>query len=208
MPRSGQDARRRLRDAALELIVERGYEVTTAAEIAARAGVTERTFFRHFPDKREALFDGEAAFRDALAGAVLAAPANMGVLRALRFAFASVEQTLTDNRSFSEPRAAVIARTPALQERVLTKTAGLIDALAGALRRRGVESGVASLAAQVGMAAFGRATLMWIDDPAAGLDAHLARAFDELRDLSAAGREPGTNVRRRQDRFTAQRRDR
>ena len=189
MPRSGEDARRRLRDAALELILERGYEATTAAEIAARADVTERTFFRHFPDKREALFDGEGAFRDALADAALAAPADADPLRALRFAFASVEQTLRDNRAFSEPRAAVIAQTPALQERVLTKTAGLIDALADALRRRGVEPGVAALAAQVGMAAFSRAAGTWAADPTASLDAHLARAFAELRGLFAARRE-------------------
>lgn len=195
MPRSGEDARRRLRDAALELILERGYEATTAADIAARAGVTERTFFRHFPDKREALFGGEEAFRHTLSDAVLAAPEDVDPLGALRLAFASVEQTIRNNRSFSLPRAAVIARTPALQERVLTKTAGLIDALAGALRRRGVESGMASLAAQVGMAAFRRATLMWVDNPEAGLDAHLARAFDELRQLSADGRESGPTRR-------------
>src|ERR1700761_4686570 len=112
MPRSGDDARRRLRDAALELVLERGYEATTAAEIAARAGVTERTFFRHFPDKREALFDGEEALRDALVDAVIAAPADLEPLGALRVAFASVEQMFRDSRAFAEPRAAVIAKTP------------------------------------------------------------------------------------------------
>src|SRR5579871_825136 len=124
MPRSGEDARRRLRQAALDLFRERGYEATTTAEIAARAGVTERTFFRHFPDKREALFDGEQGFRDALSDAVLAAPADASAMDALFMAFGSVERTLLDNRAFSQPRAALIARTPALQERVLTKTAG------------------------------------------------------------------------------------
>ncbi len=186
MPRSGEDARRRLRQAALELFCERGYDATTAAEIAARAGVTERTFFRHFPDKREALFDGEEAFRDALAAAVAAAPADLDPLGALRFAFASVEQTLLDNRAFSEPRAALIAQTPALQERVLTKTAGLIAALSGALVRRGVDAGLATLAAQVGMAALNRAVVTWAADPAAGMDAHLGRAFADLRGLSSA----------------------
>jgi len=157
MPRSGQDARRRLREAALELFGERGYEATTAAEIAARAGLTERTFFRHFPDKREALFDGEEAFRDALTGAVAAAPPELDPLGALRLAFASVEPMIRANRAFAEPRAALIARTPALQERVLTKTAGLTEALAGALRQRGVEASLATLAAQLGMAAFAHA---------------------------------------------------
>jgi AcrR family transcriptional regulator len=184
MPRSGEDARRRLSQAALELFGERGYEATTTAEIAARAGVTERTFFRHFPDKREALFDGEEAFRAALSDAVLAAPTEMGAMQALRVAFASVERTLAENRGFTEPRAAVIARTPALQERVLTKTAGLTVALAAALRRRGVEDAAAMLAAQVGMAAFNYAARAWALDPAPGLAAHLARAFDDLRGLT------------------------
>jgi len=185
MPRSGEDARRRLRQAALELFRERGYEATTTAEIAARAGVTERTFFRHFPDKKEALFDGEDAFRAALHQAVLAAPEDLNPMGALLWAFRSVERMLKDNRSFSEPRQAIIAQTPALQERVLTKTAGLVTALSGALCRRGVEEGAATLAAQVGMAVFGQAARSWFEDPSLGLDIHLERAFQALRGLSA-----------------------
>jgi AcrR family transcriptional regulator len=186
MPRSGQDARRRLQQAALELFRERGYDATTAAEIAARAGVTERTFFRHFADKREALFDGEEAFRAALCDGVLAAPADLGPLDALFYAFRSVEPVLEQNRSFSEPRAAVISGTPALEERMRTKTAGLISALGAALRQRGLDDGAATLAAQMGMAAFGYAAAAWVADPAPGLDAHLTRAIAALRNLSAA----------------------
>ena len=167
----------------MELFGERGYEATTAAEIAARAGLTERTFFRHFADKREALFDGEDAFRAALTDAVLAAPEGATPMDALLLAFRSVERTLETNRPLTEPRHAVIAQTPALQERVLTKTAGLTDALSQALARRGVEPGLATLAAQVGMAAFAYATRAWFYEPEPGLDAHLARAFAELRDL-------------------------
>ncbi|HEX4183552.1 MAG TPA: TetR family transcriptional regulator [Caulobacteraceae bacterium] len=187
MPRSGEDARRRLQQAALELFRERGYEATTTAEIAARAGVTERTFFRHFPDKREALFNGEEAFRAALGDAVLEAPASLSPMDALRAAFCSVEGMLLDNRSFSEPRQAVIAQTPALQERVLTKTAGLIETLAAMLRRRGVTESDARLAAHVGMAAFSYATRAWFYDPEPGLGVHLTRAFDVLQDLVSTG---------------------
>jgi hypothetical protein len=93
---------------------------------------------------------------------------------------------LEANRAFSAPRAALIAQTPALQERVLTKTAGLVDALSSALRRRGVDEALASLAAQVGMAAFSHATRAWFEDPSPGLDGHLTRAFDSLRGLSQA----------------------
>ena len=90
MPRTGADARRRLQQAALELFEERGYDATTTAEIAGRAGVTERTFFRHFPDKREALFDGEDAFRNTLAQGVLNAPEHLAPMEALLCAFRSV----------------------------------------------------------------------------------------------------------------------
>lgn len=183
MPRSGEDARRRLQQAALELFRERGYEATTTAEIAAKAGVTERTFFRHFPDKREALFDGEEAFRAALSDAVVAAPDDLTPMGALLWAFRSVERVLEDNRSFSEPRHAVIAQTPALEERMRTKTAGLISALSAALRLRGLDDGAATLAAQMGMAAFGYAMSAWIGDPTPGLGAHLTRAFDALHEL-------------------------
>jgi len=189
MPRSGADARRRLQLAALELFRERGYEATTTAEIAARAGVTERTFFRHFPDKREVLFDGEDEFRAALNDAVLAAPQELNPIGTLLFAFRAVRKTIEDNRALSEPRQHVIAQTPALQERVLTKTANLTTGLAGALRGRGIDDAVAALAAQVGMAAFGYAATAWFHDPAPGLDAHLTRAFDALHSLSATSHE-------------------
>jgi AcrR family transcriptional regulator len=183
VPRNGEDARRRLQEAALELMLKRGYEATTAADIAAKAGVTERTFFRHFSDKREALFHGEESFRTALSDGVLAAPKRLSPLGALLFAFRSVEPTLEANRSFSGPRQKLIAQTPALQERVLTKTAGLIEALAQALCRRGVESSAAALAAQVGMAAFSHATRMWFHEPASGMAVHLDRAFAQLQAL-------------------------
>ena len=195
MPRSGEDARRRLRQATLELFGERGYDATTMAEIAARADVTERTFFRHFPDKREALFDGEEAFRDALTGAVARAPEGLAPMDALLCAFRSVEPMLERNRPITEPLQEIIARTPALRERVLTKTTNLTGALSAALVRRGVDDGLASLAAQVGMAALGYAAKAWLDDHGPGLDAHLRRAFDTLHHLSPATCTPGLAVR-------------
>ncbi len=188
MPRSGDEARRRLQQATLELFQEHGYEATTAAGIAARAGVTERTFFRHFPDKREALFDGEEAFRDALTDALAAAPKDMAAMDALFVAFTSVGPMVERNRAFSEPRQAVIARTPALQERVLTKTAGLTRALSAALASRGVAEDLATLAAQVGMAAFSHAAQAWLAEPKPGLEAHLEHAFQKLHELSSSTR--------------------
>ena len=194
MPRSGDEARRRLQQATLELFQERGYEAVTTAQIAARAGVTERTFFRHFADKREALFDGEEALRDALSAAVAAAPASMATMDVLFAAFASVEPMLQRNRPFTEPRRAVIAQATALQERVLTKTAGVVATLSVALERRGVEADLAALAAQVAMAAFGHAAKAWFDDPKPGLRAHLEHASRRLRDLAPPDPQPLTRA--------------
>jgi AcrR family transcriptional regulator len=185
VPRSGAEARRRLQQAALELYRERGFDQTTTAEIAARAGVNERTFFRHFPDKREVLFDGQAALRTALMQAVAEAPDGLQPLEMLLCAFRKAGRILEDNRPFSEPRLEVIAVTPALRERELAKAASLTEAVAEALRQRDVDDRLASLAAQTGWAAFHHAAQAWIDDPSQSLDAHLSRAFDDLRALSA-----------------------
>jgi AcrR family transcriptional regulator len=185
VPRSGIEARRRLQQAALELFRERGFDQTTTAEIAARAGVNERTFFRHFPDKREVLFDGEADLRAALIQAVAEAPDGLQPLEILLCAFRRAGRILEDNRPFSEPRLEVIAMTPALRERDLAKAASLTDAIAEALRQRDVADRLASLAAQAGWATFHQAAQAWIDDPAQSLDAHLLQAFDDLRTLSA-----------------------
>ena len=103
----------------MELYAERGFDRTTTAEIAARAGVTERTFFRHFPDKREVLFDGEAALRADLTESVVGAPDGLPPLEVLIRAFRKAGRIVEGNRRFAEPRLAVIAATPALRERVL-----------------------------------------------------------------------------------------
>ena len=186
MPRNGELARQRLQQAAVELFCERGFDQTTTAEIAERAGVTERTFFRHFPDKREVLFDGQAKLREWLTGAVAAAPAALEPLEVLYRAFRSVEQALEANRPFSFPRQQVIDRTPALQERELAKLAALAEALALTLRQRGVDEPRAALAAQTGMATFRYAVASWFANPAGGLRTHLDRAFNELEGLAAS----------------------
>jgi len=188
VPRSGAEARRRLQQAALDLYREQGFDQTTAAEIAARAGVNERTFFRHFPDKREVLFDGEADLRAALMQAVAEAPEGLEPFEILLCAFHKSARNLANNRPFSEPRRKVIEVTPALRERDLAKHAWLTDAVAEALRQRGVGDGLADLAARTGWAAYRHAVQAWIDDPAQDLGTHLSQAFDDLRTLSAATR--------------------
>ncbi|MCO5989994.1 TetR/AcrR family transcriptional regulator [Actinoallomurus spadix] len=181
MPRNGDEVRLRLQEAALELYLERGYDKTTAADIAARAGVTERTFFRHFTDKREVFFDGEAELRDLLTGAVAAVPAGTRPLPALRAAFHQAVPLIERHLPVTERRAPVIAATPALQERSLAKTAGLVAALTDALRARGVAEPLAALCAQVGMDTYSAAIRRWAADRGDDLHTHLDRAFNDLR---------------------------
>jgi len=181
--RNEDDVRVRLQGAALELFRERGYDQTTAAVIAAQAGVTERTFFRHFPDKREVLFDGEAKLRAALAASIADAPAGLRPLDTLFRAFRSLQPMIEDNRPYSKPRQEVISTTPALHERELAKMAALADALSAALKARGVTDLQAVLAARTGMAAFMHATVSWLDDPKLGLGERLDLAYRELKAL-------------------------
>src|SRR5579863_847171 len=100
MGRWEPNSRGRLQEAALILFAERGYDQTTAAEIAARAGVTERTFFRHFRDKKEVLFAGEAEFREGLTDAVFSAPPALAPLEALLWAMRAVGASLEAYRPY------------------------------------------------------------------------------------------------------------
>lgn len=180
-----ENARSRLQRSALELFRKRGYDETTAAEIAACAGVTERTFYRYFPDKREVLFDGQAVLLAMLTASIADAPRDLGPLDTLFRAFHMTVPALEANRPYSEPRQDVIAATPALQERELAKMAALTDALAEALRVRGIADLRAVLAAQIGMAAYVEATLSWLRTPHPSLGEHLNLTQSELAALLA-----------------------
>jgi AcrR family transcriptional regulator len=188
MAGSRKDVRLRLRRAALELYAERGFDQTTAADIAALAGVTERTYFRHYPDKREVLFDGEADLRDALVDAVTGAPAGLPPLAALLAGLKSVAPLLERDRATKELRHRIISATPELRERELTKWAMLTDALAGALERRGVPPGLAALAAATGTAAQTQARVQWLTEPGRDYATLLTDAFADLGRLAAAPR--------------------
>ena len=184
MPRDGEPARLRLRQAALELYDQRGFDQVTTAEIAARAGVTERTFYRHFVDKREVLFDGETNLRDILVAGLAAAPADLAPLPALLWAFRSAAPLVEGNRRNTEPLQRVIAATPALRERAHTKSAILTDALAAALRDRGTPEPLASLAARIGMAAFGHVGATWMQHPEKNLAEQLRDTFENIHALA------------------------
>jgi AcrR family transcriptional regulator len=184
MPRSGAEARARLREAAFDLYLEHGYDETTTAQIAERAGVTERTYFRHFADKREVLFGGADALRDVMVAAIADAPADAQPLALVIAAYTAAVPLFVAGRPVAVRRAEVIAVTPALKERAQAKTAALTDAIVGALAARGIPAATARLAAQVGAATFERASREWYSHPRLDLGALIAQACDEVRALA------------------------
>jgi AcrR family transcriptional regulator len=148
----------------MELYRERGFEPTTVAEIAKRAGLTERTFFRYFADKREVLFEGAGALKELLVNAVADAPDTLAPIDAVAAALQAAGALLQQRRPHARQRQAIIAANPELQERELIKLSSLASALADTLRRRGVKDPAASLAAEAGIAVFKIAFQRWIDE--------------------------------------------
>jgi AcrR family transcriptional regulator len=149
--------------------------------------VTERTYFRHFPDKREVLFDSEAAMTASLVAAVLNVPADLPPLPALREAFVSITAMFERDRAAKQLRHRIISVTPELQERESMKLARLTEAIAEALERRAAPPGLASLAAACGTAVLTRARLQWLDGSQTAYETLLTDAFAELGFLVAAG---------------------
>ena len=185
MGRWEPDAQGRLRRAALELYAERGFEQTTVADIAERAGVTERTYFRYFADKREVLFDPSRALETTVLSAIDAAPAATPPLEAVAAAMVATGAHLAD-RDYSRERASVIAANPSLQERELLKLSALSAGAAAALVRRGSSPVVASLAADAGVSIFRIGFERWVGTTGdETLGDCIADAFTELRTLSA-----------------------
>ena len=170
MGRWEPNARGRLEEAALELYLEDGFDQTTVAGIAARAGLSERTFFRHYADKREVLFGGASFLQTLLVESVAAAPDDVAPIDAIAAALEQAGTFMQERRPHSLQRQAVINANPLLQERELIKMARLASALAETLRDRGVAEPAATLTAEAGIAVFRVAFETWIDP-------------DETRDL-------------------------
>ena len=186
MSRWEPNARGRLEQAALELYIERGYEQTPVAEIAKRAGLTERTFFRYFADKREVLFYGARHLQELLVGSVLEAPAGTAPIDAIATALDSAAASFQEHEEGVRRRQTIIAANAELQERELIKLAALSAALAEALRRRGVAEPAAGLAAEAGIAVFRISFARWIAGPEGGELRLLIRdSFEQLRAVTA-----------------------
>jgi AcrR family transcriptional regulator len=184
MGRWQPDARGRLEKAAMELYRERGFDSTTVAEIAERAGLTERTFFRHYADKREVLFGGAGFLEELLVTKAVGAPATQAPMDAICTALCGVATELFDERrEFARQRQVIIGANTELRERELIKLASLASALADALRERGVRDPAASLAAESGIAVFKIAFERWTSS--AGAESLASDIRDSMAELRA-----------------------
>jgi AcrR family transcriptional regulator len=177
------DARERLEAAALELFGEHGYEETTVAQIADRAGLNRATFFRHFAEKREVLFGGEDVLAGLFADGIRAASPATTLTGCLQAALAAAEVAMTPaQRAKAAQRVPVVVANRELQERGLLKHARIAGSISAALRERGVDELTARLGAEVGMLAFTIAVERWMasddDEP---FRHHAAAALGDLQ---------------------------
>jgi AcrR family transcriptional regulator len=185
------DARERLETAALDLFAENGYEETTVAQIAERAGLNRATFFRHFADKREVLFGGEDVLAGLFADGIRAAAPDATLTECLQAAFAAAGVAMTpQQRAKAAQRVRVVAANSEVQERGLLKHARIARSISAALRMRGADELTARLGAEVGMLAFSIAVERWLgaghDEP---FPVHAAAALRDLQ-VRAAGLGP------------------
>src|SRR4051794_27575268 len=189
MARWEPGARERLVVAAVELFSEQGYDDTTVAQIAERAGLTKSTFFRHFHDKRELLVAGQETLSRLLAEGIAAAPPGASPLEAVAAGLERASGTMGPlNRELGPRLRAAVAASAELRERDALKSVGLAAAMTAALVARGVPDPVAALAGELGVLAFKRGYAEWSGTPGATDDLahHTLAALDELRGASTA----------------------
>ena len=186
MARWEPNTEQRLIEAALDLFAERGFEATTVEDIATRAGLTKRTFFRYFPDKREVLFPAGSAFSDLIVDGLAAAPPSAAPLEAAGAGLEAAGAMLQERRPFARRRHRVVAANPGLQERELVKLAAVGTAVAAALRDRGVPEPAASLTAETALAVFRVAFEQWATaEGDEDLPTLIRSSLDALRTVTA-----------------------
>ncbi len=175
----------------MALFAERGYAKTTVGDIAERAGLTERTFFNHFSDKREVLFAGSEHFVKQIVDAVRAAPKSEPPLGAVLAGYESTSDFFEERRPFARRRSALIAAHPELQERELIKMMSVAAAVTEVLVQRGASASAASLAAETGAAILRVGFEQWVQDPKnRSLTFHLRAARRQLESVVGAAKRP------------------
>jgi AcrR family transcriptional regulator len=187
MARWEPGARERLVLAAVDLFTEQGYDATTVAQIAERAGLTKSTFFRHFSDKRELLVAGQETLSRLLSEGIAEAPADASPLRAVAAGLERAASAMGPmNRELGPRLKAAVAASAELQERDALKSVGLAAAMTSALIARGVPDPLAQLAAELGVLAFKQAFAQWSEGDREGQDDLAPYALAALNDLRAA----------------------
>ena len=150
--------------AAIELFVEQGFAETTVPQITARAGLTTRTFFRHFADKREALFAVEEELPALVARLMADAPASLGPMGVIAWGLETVAATRFEGLlGYLRTRDAIIQSDEGLRERELRKLSVLSEAIRVGFLNRGVDELTSTLAAQVAVTVFDVAMGRWLD---------------------------------------------
>jgi AcrR family transcriptional regulator len=188
MTRWEPNARGRLEEAAITLFRDRGYDNTTVAQIAERAGLTERTFFRHFADKREILFAGGPQLQGLVVAAVASAPDSATPLGAAVAGIEAAGAMLEEHRGrrFARQRQSIISSSAELRERELNKMAALAAAVREALQERGVDPPGAGIVAEVAVAIFRVAFERWVSDTGGpDLPQLMRESVERLRALTA-----------------------
>lgn len=182
MVRKAENARERFESAAYSLFGEQGYAATTVPEIAAKAGLTERTFYRYFTDKREVLFWRAGVHQLTIINEIARAPAGIHPLTMVAHAIEAVAPFIDSHRPFVKLRQLLISTHGDLQERELMKLHMLASAVDLALRQRGIQPSLSRVIAEMGAAIWKVALENWRADEGEGnFASHVQAALTEFR---------------------------
>jgi AcrR family transcriptional regulator len=153
---------RRLQEAALAIFVDAGFNDVTVADIAARAEVSERTFFRYFATKEEVLFGESDMLLAEIITAIRQAPHLATPADLVRAAITRLTQLFEPERGKHRQRSAVINAEPALRERDLLKQSVWVTAIVAELVRRQIDPVRAATLAGAATAGFRAAYNDWL----------------------------------------------
>lgn len=182
MARWEANSKERLEAVALDLFEKPGYCETTVADIAERAGVTSRTYFRYFPDKREVLFGGAERMNERIGTALRDAPTEAAPMTvALSALMACGDLFTVQRRDDLRRRDALIRKYDELKEREAAKLASIADAIAAALIERGRGDDEAHLIGDLAAATFRHASRLWTEDQSRPYEDLVARAHEHIR---------------------------
>jgi AcrR family transcriptional regulator len=179
----------RLQRAAFELFAERGFAHTTVPQIAARAGLTTRSFFRHYSDKREVLFRGDDEIPARVAALIASRPPGLSLLDLIVWGVQTIARdVLGDQRDYLSARHAIIATDAGLRERELHKQAAMATAISRALQDQGLDAITAALAGKLTTAISSTAVDRWLE---AADERHLT---DHVADVNQALQQLNSNA--------------